>query len=169
MPISVANQVYTFLYSVIGGAVIAFIYDVFRIKRKAIKTKSLIIQLEDLLYWIIVSIVMFAVIYYSNEGEIRGFIFIGTVLGVILYVTLLSNIIMKVSLFILKIISRILRAIWIVVSFPFRLIIKILSIPIKLLVKISGTGIKNARNIARNKRTKAALWRRVRKNLKEKI
>jgi spore cortex biosynthesis protein YabQ len=169
LPISVVNQVYTFLYSVVGGAVIAFIYDIFRIKRKAVKTKSLIIQLEDLLFWVIVSIVMLAVIYFSNEGEIRGFIFIGTVLGVILYVVLLSNIVMKVSLFILKIIFRILRAVWLVISFPFKIIIKILLIPFKLLIKVSGTGIKSARVIVRNKRTKTALWRRVRKNLKEKI
>jgi len=169
LPISVANQAYVFLCSVAGGIIIAFIYDVFRIKRKAVRTRSLVIQFEDLIFWIIVAVVMFGVVYYSNEGEIRGYIFIGTIIGVILYVLLLSNIIMKVSLFILKIIYRILKGIWIVVSFPFKILFKVFSIPMQFFLKISRKGVRRARNITRNRLTKAAFWKKVRKNIKKKV
>jgi len=65
--------------------IIAFIYDAFRIKRRAVKTSALVTYIEDIIYWIIVSIIMFAVVYYSNEGEIRGYLFLGTILGAVLY------------------------------------------------------------------------------------
>jgi len=169
LPISVTNQAYVFLCSVAGGIVIAFIYDIFRIKRKAVRTRSLMIQFEDLLFWIIVAVVMFAVVYYSNEGEIRGYIFIGTIIGVILYALLFSRIIVKTSLFILKIIYRILKFIWLVVSFPFKILFKVFAVPARFFLKISRKGVRRTRSITRNRLTKAAFWKKVRKNMKKKI
>ena len=59
---------------------IAFIFDLFRIKRKAVETGNLLTYIEDLLYWIIAALVMFAVVYLANEGELRGYIFLGVVM-----------------------------------------------------------------------------------------
>ena len=51
-----------------GGMLIAFIYDLFRVKRKTIRTKTLGVVIEDFLFWILAALVMFSVVYYSNEG-----------------------------------------------------------------------------------------------------
>ena len=169
MQATISSQVYIFLYSVAGGALIAFMYDVFRIKRKAIKTGVFIIQLEDLIFWLLVAFVVFGVLYYSNEGEIRGFIFIGTVLGAVLYMLVLSRVIMSISMFALKIIYRIVKAIWKVISYPFMLLFKILKLPVVFMAKLIKGGIKKIRQKNRIRKTRVGIWRRIFRNAKKKI
>ena len=169
MPVSVKNQIYVFLWSIVGGALIALIYDLFRIKRKAVKTGIVAIYFEDLMYWIIVAAIMFAVIYHSNEGEIRGFIFIGTILGVILYALLFSKIIMKSAIFILRLIFNILKKLWKIATFPFRLIFKILSYPAKPLARTAQKSYRSVRAFSRNRITKIKMWGKRYKNKIKKI
>lgn len=128
---SISSQATIFLCTVIGGAAIALIYDLFRILRKAVRTGGLFIYVEDLLYWLIVSIIMFLTIYYSNDGELRAFMFIGACIGVILYSLLLSRIVMSSSLFIIRI-----------VSYPFILTIKVLKAPICKIAQITADCIR---------------------------
>jgi spore cortex biosynthesis protein YabQ len=109
---SVNSQAVIFLYTVIGGAAVALVYDLFRILRKAVRTGSLMTYVQDLLFWLIVSVIMFLTIFYSNDGELRAYLFIGACIGVILYALLLSRIVIASSLFIIRI-----------VSWPFRYII----------------------------------------------
>lgn len=169
MPISVSNQAYIFLCSVIGGMIIAFIYDAFRIKRKAVKTRNLMIHIEDFVYWMLVAVVMFTVVYYSNEGEIRGYIFIGTVIGVILYIMLLSKIITESSLFIIKVVSSILKFVWRVVTWPFMISYRILRVPVRFVLKISGKAARKVKGAGKVRLAKAAIWRKIFKNFRKKI
>lgn len=169
MPISVNTQALIFIYSVIGGMLIAFIYDAFRIKRKAVKTRSIAIFIEDFIYWIIVALIMLTMIHYSNEGEIRGYIFLGTAVGVILYISLFSRVVIKISLQVIEIICRIFRIIWRVLSFPFKLVIKIISIPCKYAEKGIRKAAGSARRAGRNRLAKVSMWRRVIKNFRKKI
>lgn len=169
LPISVSGQAQVFLYSVMGGILIAFIYDVFRIKRKAIKTSSIVIYLEDFIYWIIVAVVMFALVYYSNEGEIRGYIFIGTVLGVILYALMFSKIIMKSSLFIIGIICKVFKAVWMVITYPFRIIFKILGIPAGFFLKAFKKAFRGAKRIGRSNLSRVTVWKKMFRNIRKKI
>lgn len=169
MPVTVESQVYIFLYSILGGILIAFIYDLFRIKRKAVKTAVILISLEDLIFWFIVSIIMFMVVYNSNDGEIRGFIFLGTAIGIILYATLLSRIIINFSLFVLRLIFKILYFIWMVITYPFRFIFKLAGYPIRFLIKIIKRFVRKIRNVGRNNTHKIKFWRRVFKNARKKI
>lgn len=155
--------------SVVGGMLIAFVYDAFRIKRKAVKTSAVIIYVEDLIFWVIVAIIMFAVVYLSNEGEIRGYIFIGSILGVIIYVLIFSKIVMTVFLFILRVIYKIIKFIWTVITYPFRIILKILSFPAGFILKILKKFYRGARRVGRNRATKLSIWSKVLKNVRKKI
>ncbi len=169
MPVSVKSQVNVFLWSIVGGVLIALIYDFFRIKRKAVKTGIVAIYFEDLIYWIIVAIVMFAVVYHSNEGEIRGFIFLGTIFGVTLYALLFSKIVMNSALFVIKLIFNILKKLWIIVTFPIKLIIKILSYPAKLIARAAQKFYKGSKAFGRNRITKIKMWSKRYKNKIKKI
>ncbi len=128
--ILIVEQVYIFLYAILAGATAAFLYDILRIKRRAIKTGVIFVGLEDILYWLIIAVLLFITVYNSNSGQMRGFIFMGNVIGVILYESLLSNIIIKSSMMIINFIKKLFRFIWMVLSYPFKLLYKILSIPV---------------------------------------
>jgi len=169
LPVSVKNQVYVFLWSIVGGALIALIYDLFRIKRKTVKTGIVAIYIEDLMYWIIVAVIMFAVVYHSNEGEIRGFIFIGTILGVTLYALLLSKIVTKSAIFIIRLVIKILKKLWKIVIFPFKFLLKILSYPAKPLARVARKSYRNARAFSKNRITKMKMWSKRYKNKIKKI
>ena len=130
---------------------IGLLYDLFRIRRKALRTSLVILYLEDLAYWMLVALIMFGIVYYSNDGEFRGFIFLGTLLGVILYILLLSRIVISSALMIIKIISRILYLVWSIFTYPFRIIYRILRIPFRYLSKIARKYFRSTRNVIRNK------------------
>lgn len=165
----VASQAYIFLWSVVGGIAIAFIYDLFRIRRKAVRVGNILTYLEDLLYWLLVAVIIFGIIYFSNDGELRGYNFIGTALGVILYILLFSKIVMASAMFIISIIVKIFKLIWFVTSYPFKLLFRFLMIPARFMskqVSKSAVGIKRA---GRNRFSKIAIWRKMFKNIRKKI
>jgi len=139
----------------------AFVYDIFRIRRKTVRTPNIFTHIEDLLYWIIVALIMFGVVYISNEGEIRGYIFIGTLLGVILYILLLSRAVMKSSLFMLNLLGRAIKTIVRIVMFPLKILWKILLIPGRPLAAAIVRLFKKIGNGIGNILSKAAAWKKA--------
>jgi len=150
--ISIVGEVYIFLYAVVGGLIIAFLYDVLRIKRRAIKTGAIIVSLEDIIYWFVAAVFLFITVYKSNSGEMRGYIFIGNVIGVILYESLFSKIIIASSVMIINTIKKVLLFLWRILSYPFKLIFKVLAVPtsfiFKLVLKIINIFFKRAISIS---------------------
>jgi len=166
---SVGSQAYIFLCSVVGGMIIAFIYDVFRLKRKAVRSKSISLYIEDLAYWVIVALTIFSVIYYSNDGEIRGFIFVGVAIGVVLYTLVLSKIVMAIFLAVLKFTFRTARAIWRILIFPLRVIFKILWIPGAILFKLLKKCFKQSKRISKRGASKALFFKKAFRIIRKKI
>jgi spore cortex biosynthesis protein YabQ len=144
MPDTVGSQFHVFLYSVAAGMLIAFIYDLFRIKRRAVKTGVVFVYLEDIAFWMIVAFIMLMVLHFTNEGEIRGYIFVAAILGAIMYLLLLSRLVMNVFLTILRFVCRALSFILNFLAWPVRFVLRILSVPARLIIRLSGKGIKTA-------------------------
>ena len=169
MPVSVSDQAIIFFYSGLGGMLIAFLYDAFRIKRKAMKTGTFSLYVEDIVYWVIVAIIMFGTIYISNDGELRGFIFLGTFIGIIIYILFLSKIVMMILITLLRIIHKVFTMVWKVATYPFRVIFKILSIPGLLILSRIKRISKRIKVTSKSRLSKAAIHRRIFKNVRKKI
>ena len=60
------------LLSVCMGVVIALFYDCLRIWRRVVVHGSFWTAMEDLVYWIIVSVMVFGMLYYENNGTFRA-------------------------------------------------------------------------------------------------
>jgi len=127
--VSVTNQAFVFLSSVIGGLIVGFLFDVFRIFRKVIKTANIITYLQDLLFWILVSLIIFTLVFITNHGELRWYEFVGVILGVIFYSMLFSAYVMRVSVTVINFIKRILLYLLRIILFPFMIIYKIIKRP----------------------------------------
>ncbi len=136
--IHIVDQVYIFMYAIVGGAIAAFFYDFLRIKRRAIKTNAIIVSIEDIIYWLAAAVFLFITVYKSNSGEIRGYIFIGNIIGVLLYESIFSGIFIASSVMIINIIKRIVLFIFKVVSYPFIMLYKVVKLILKLLYKLFG-------------------------------
>lgn len=121
----ITNQAFLFLVFVVIGLIIGLLFDIFRILRISFKTKDFVTYIEDILFWIITGILVLYSIFIFNNGEIRFFIFIGIVIGVILYIMLFSSFIIKYSVYIINFIKKVVRV-----------VLKIIVIPIKCLIKV---------------------------------
>lgn len=125
MILSINNQLFLFLLSVFFGFVIGFFYDFLVIFRKIIKHFKFMVQIEDLIYWTISALLLFFIMLKENHGEIRGFLILGSFIGMILYFFAVSKIFLKISDKILSLIKKIL-----IVTF------KILFTPIGYVLKL---------------------------------
>ena len=67
------------------GIFLAASYDVLRILRGLIPHGKLLINLEDLIYWMYVAVVVFVQLYEKNDGRLRGYVFGGLLMGMIIY------------------------------------------------------------------------------------
>lgn len=90
------NQAYLFLVFSLTGVSIGILFDFFRILRKTIKTSNLITYIEDVLFWILTGLFVLYNIWFFNNGEIRIYMFLGIMLGVLIYMSTLSSIVIKV-------------------------------------------------------------------------
>ena len=89
------NQLYTFLIFILVGMVIGITYDIFRILRKSFRTIDFITYIQDFLFWIITGVILLYSIFTFNNGELRSYIFIGILLGLILICFQLVNFLLK--------------------------------------------------------------------------
>lgn len=82
----------TFLEAVILGGIFALEYDSIRVIRRVFPHRHLwILWMEDIIYWVYVSIVCFVSCLHSNNGIMRFFILSGLVLGGILWCRMLGK------------------------------------------------------------------------------
>lgn len=125
----VQNQAYLFLVFSMTGILIGFLFDFFRILRKSIKTSNILTYIEDVLFWILTGLLILYNIWYFNNGEIRIFMFLGIILGVLIYISTLSNIIVKLF-------SELLQKIIKLLKIPFNAIIMLFKKVISLFMTI---------------------------------
>ena len=114
------NQAYLFLVFSLTGVAIGILFDFFRILRKSIKTSNLVTYIQDILFWILTGIIVLYSIWYFNNGELRIFVFLGLIIGILIYMTTLSSIIVKIFTKILVFGINILKV-------PFKIIYSLIS------------------------------------------
>ena len=101
------NEIYIFLLFILTGMSIGILFDIFRILRKSFKTIDFITYIQDFLFWLLAGAILLYSIFSFNNGELRGYIFIGVILGIILYMLILSKYFVKVSVAIINILKKI--------------------------------------------------------------
>lgn len=114
------NQAYLFLVFSLTGVAIGILFDFFRILRRSIKTSNLVTYIQDILFWILTGIIVLYSIWYFNNGELRIFVFLGLIIGILIYMTTLSSIIVKIFTKLLVILINILKV-------PFKIIYSLIS------------------------------------------
>ena len=85
MSAEVIDQGIFWLFCFVTGAVITFIYDQIRIVRRVLPHGSVLVAIEDLLFWLFAGIVIFSLLYRMNAGTLRWFAVFGLAAGMFLY------------------------------------------------------------------------------------
>lgn len=140
MNILVSDQLYIFVWAIIFGGLLGLFYDLIRVFRRILPHQKLAIGIEDLIFWCIAGITIFGYIFNTNDGVMRGFIFIGLSLGVAMYMLLFSRIFIE---YMTKLIRTILKGIKITLIWIFKPI-SILLKPISIFTKKTSRGLKKS-------------------------
>ena len=104
----ITNQAYLFLIFTLDGIIIGLLFDFFRILRKTIKTKDFITYLEDLIFWILAGTIILYSVFTFNNGEIRLYMFIAIMIGIITYMICISKYFININVTIINIAKKIL-------------------------------------------------------------
>lgn len=73
------------LYSFLLGIIITFVYDNIRVFRRVIRHNTFFISVEDLFFWIGVSLSIFLLQHRENDGVFRWFSVVGAFVGMLIY------------------------------------------------------------------------------------
>lgn len=167
--VSVSNQVYVFFSCILGGLAIGLLFDIFRLSRKFIETGDVITYIEDIMFWFLVGVIVLMTVYLSNNGQIRGYVFLGILLGVIFYFLAFSTIVMKVLSGIVKTIVNIIGIMIKVTVGPLKMIMQVSYRPIKYLYN-KIVGLKNISiKLVRLFNSWILQFRKTKKTIKEKL
>lgn len=154
----IANQAYLFLIYTISGILIGIFFDIFRILRKSFKTLDLFTYIEDFIFGIITGIFLIFMLFGFNGGQLRLYIFIAIILGLLIYMTTISKYFIKISVKIIVTIKNIITKIIYIIVYPIKkLILFIRKYILKFILKpfrILTINIKNIikpRNINKKK------------------
>lgn len=124
----------TFLKFVAMGMLFSVIFDVFRAIRRLKKPSAKIIQLQDIVYFIIIGIIMLIAIINIIDTEFRFYLIFAIILGVIIYISVFGNLIRNIFVNIFKLNGKILEFLML----PVIMYLKVFDKQINILKKFVG-------------------------------
>lgn len=139
----IINQGYIFVIFILNGFLIGILFDIFRILRKSFKTKDIVTYIEDILFWIITGVFLLYSVFKFNDGEIRLYMFIAILIGVLLYMLILSSYIVKINVKIITSVKNLLQKTFNVFFKPFKKLFDKIRLMITNLFKKNQKSIKN--------------------------
>jgi len=90
-------QVCVFFYSILLGFFLGIFYDMFRLFRVLINVRNIWIFCQDIIYFILSSLITFVFILIFNNGEFRFYVILGESIGWIIYYVSLGECVYKIA------------------------------------------------------------------------
>lgn len=119
-PLSVQFSI--MLFSLLAGVITGMMFDLYRIFRGFECPNKIITFIEDTLFWIFTSIVVFIFLLITNYAYIRAYVYAALLMGVILYMMLLSRIFIKVQYKVFRNTAKIIRITFNFLFYPLKIV-----------------------------------------------
>ena len=88
--VNIVDEFYIFLIAINYGLILGGIYDFYRVFRYFSKPKKILTAVEDLLFWIIITLIVFVFLVNKTDGIVRGFVLLGFIIGYVFYIKVIS-------------------------------------------------------------------------------
>lgn len=105
--ISVYNQILTFAWSLVLGALWCFTYDIICSMRRVYVWARWIVFISDVLLWVIYAFVTFIFLISRTNGEIRSYVLLGEILGFLVFRIVASRFVVMFFVFIFTKVKKI--------------------------------------------------------------
>ncbi|MFC0216117.1 spore cortex biosynthesis protein YabQ [Paenibacillus chartarius] len=93
----------------VSGLALGVLFDGFRVLAGQLRVPRWTQPVTDLLYWSLATILVFRILYWSNHGQVRLFVFIGLLIGVVIYFTSLSKAVISVMHYLIRTVKALFR------------------------------------------------------------
>lgn len=88
-PVEMQFSAFTVVF--IAGMTLGLLYDLYRLFRKGLRLAGILDWLFDAFFWIIATPALMFLIFFSNWGEMRVYVFLAIAIGVLFYFKVLSE------------------------------------------------------------------------------
>lgn len=140
-----ASQFLLFFYTILTGMLAGIIYDFYAGVGYLLRLRKIAVHVGDIIYWLVLTVVVYALLWYYNQGEVRFFVLLGLGIGAGLYHRLCRQTVRRVIILSLEQVIRLLHWVWrvltwllVVLFFPFRMFLLVLLFPFRLLGRLLG-------------------------------
>ncbi len=162
METEITKQIFIFIIFIFSGSFIGILFDLFRILRRSFKTSDLITTIQDMLFCVITGFFLIYAIFTFNNGEIRLYVICGLVIGLSLYLLFLSKYVIKVNIYIINYIKKIIINVCYIIFIPMKFILSIFKRPFKfifiniekIIQNTSNNLFKSLKTVKKNKKTR---------------
>jgi spore cortex biosynthesis protein YabQ len=103
MLISMTAQIKLVFFSIFAGGITGFLFDIYRVLRGVESPKKVLTFLEDTLFWIFASLVIFIFLLFTNYAYMGVYVYMYIALGIYLYIKCISKLFIKIQYRIMKI------------------------------------------------------------------
>lgn len=125
-----------FIFSLGLGIALGAAYDLLRVSRQIIKTSDIIINAEDILFLAASGIAAIAVAYVINNGQIRIYGLLSTVLGFAVYRWAVGRRVVGFIVCLYELISKCIKRVFRALIIPLRVVVAAIGKPIFVTVRI---------------------------------
>ena len=119
MLISISHQLKLVIFSFFSGVLTGILFDVYRIIRGVKGPNKIITFIEDMLFWIFSSVVVFVFLLFTNYAYIGFYVYLLIAFGIYMYLKLLSKLLLNVQYKIIRAVTKFIRISKNILLFPF--------------------------------------------------
>lgn len=123
MIISIAVQFKLVFFSFTAGIILGILFDMYRVVRGFERIAKVFVIIEDILFWIFTSLVIFIYLLCTNKAYIGFYVYLLIILGLLFYIKLASKTLVSMHIKTIKFISKLLRICKNVIFYPIQLLI----------------------------------------------
>ena len=121
MPLDTNIQFSIILYALLAGILTGLMVDLYRIIRGS-KVPKVIIVVEDILFWGLAAMVVFAFLLYTNYAFLGVYVYAFMLISLGLYMKFVSNKCIRFELKVVNGVGKMLRVIFKNIIYPFKFI-----------------------------------------------
>ncbi|WP_315117248.1 spore cortex biosynthesis protein YabQ [uncultured Clostridium sp.] len=123
MIISIEHQVKLVVFSLASGIITGILFDIYRIIRGFENPNKIITYIQDILFWIMSSILVFIFLLYFNYAYVGVYVYLLISIGIFFYLKIASDIFIKILYNFIVVIGKLLRILKNSILFPIELLI----------------------------------------------
>jgi spore cortex biosynthesis protein YabQ len=123
---TVAHELFILITSIAIGAMLGFVFDVFRLFKARRARMPLKSSLGDISFWVVSCFALLTFLGKTTGGLIRAYLILAIILGGVIYIKYFSPFVIKILETLLTAILKFGKTLAIILMFPFVLIWKIL-------------------------------------------